>query len=902
MASGASASAASTAANSIGVVGQPVVFISDALAYPLSHVASRFSTAGFSVVRAPVNSPASVRLALGCDVVVLSLTSAAGATEALSVCAALESLLVTGASVRPRGVAVLSSLLAWDTPRSGAAAARAICEGSTAVRSRPTPARADARAMADAESRLLALPSTPNGGAPAVHVLGAGLIYGAGEGPLRSTWMAAREDAASSAPRACVDGGAPRERGAQQPLSVVAPAGAPRAVPTVHAEDVTRVLIALVSELARAPWPTPPGYAAPLPPSPYGRLPPYIVLVDASADSGAALVAAISSAAGDGRWRYATAQEMLLDDAVRDADGHATAARGTRAAGGARGGALDALLLSTNVPPIDESVLARGAVRSFLLPPANWHSNAGLVDAAARGIISREFAKAGGCAPPFRVALAGASQAVAPLAASLAAANPRALRVSPARALAAILADTADGALCDGTASGLDALAALRVEVTATMNAAANAAAAAQLAEAEAAAAATAAAAAAAALAAKGKGGKAPPAAVAAEKPLTPPAAPLPSSAPTRLPPALMARVIRTVLSCPAARAFGWILEGAPRTAAEAIAVFGDAAASSPAAAAAASDAAEDAAVLHAAMSQGLCFAPGAFNASVLFSKADIDAAAAATDGPEDSFVPLSDDVAPTLFVVLTDGAVAATEASAFSDVHDAESVSREARTARRTARAALHHGTAFARTPGSAADAAARTPARVLASAGGVVFSSGGELPLGLCERASGRAGAPAVAYFTSAADAAPHEADAVLHALVHASLIPATNVAFADEVIYSGASTMGGGESIHEHDSIHDHASVEMPLPAKSTPATIDVAFELACAESRLLQARTLNRRRALFSTLGLVPGALADAAREHWEATGGTGGGRTSALERADGATAGTITGRFVAALEK
>ena len=458
-------------------IGASSVFVSNGNAYPLSLIAAEAASLGLRVVRGSLGDDAlSARSALACDLVVLSLRGGADTfSEALAVCGGLESLLVAGARVVPRGIICLSSLRAWEGSAS-------VDEAAWRARAPPcTNNFIAAAATAAAELRLLSLPTKCAGG-PAVHILAAGLVYGAGESALAGVAAAARKAIDETAPRffrAFQENFLPEKPQAPSsssppmipigPIIGPPPSLAAKLIPCIHAHDYARAVRALLVELRGASWPTAPGHGAPLPASPYGRMPPYAVLVDAGDPPAAgALAVALARVWGDGRIVPATPAaasraasaaascDSPTDDVLGDAE------------------ALAGLCGLARVPPLAQNTGAlarrllltgggRGEDGTSARPPATANTNlAGELNLGAR---------------TPRVSFAGPAAARTHAAAALA----RALAVpliSVKSALEALLDETASPhALCDGSVEALDALAALRAEVKLALDASAEAAA-----------------------------------------------------------------------------------------------------------------------------------------------------------------------------------------------------------------------------------------------------------------------------------------------------------------------------------------------------------------------------------------------------------------------------------------
>jgi hypothetical protein len=580
-------------------------------------------------VQEPSGSPAALRAALAADVIVLDLLGAPA--EARSVLDAVQAQLLAAAAepaargppARQRTVIGLSSVATWDggagAGGDGAAspAVAAMTEASHATRVTP-PGAAHLRQL---EEQLLGLARPQR---LRTVLVACGLPYGHGHGPLAALLQRARGTLADGAPL---------------PMPCLRRADGGNAVPTIHVDDAARFVCKLAAVAATAAGTGGDGDPAPLLQRVYVAVDAAAgsssTIAGEFPTTLASIATAVACSVGSGVTTPVASPARVLDT-FPDGAAAAMSLRDLHCAAPAPDPSLvTALLPLTQVDVAFDvgSLAIHGgsggsddadngrdtAVQQgralVALAPDEWHCRRGPAHPSSLSLLRDEYVSATG-AVPTRVCVTGPPAAGKTTVARHVAESRGLPLVSLASAVDAFLsaggsAAAASGgagaaavdvggaagvvrALGDGTPTRAACLRALW-DAVAKYGAEAEAAVAAQQqAQAQAAvsgsgkAAAAGGTKAAAAKAAPAAGSAKPPAVAAAADSTAAPAAagggpsPPPSSSqlpasikPPRLPLVLLSRVVRAVLTAPAYRASGWVLDGAPRTGAEAAALFG---------------------------------------------------------------------------------------------------------------------------------------------------------------------------------------------------------------------------------------------------------------------------------------------------------------------------------------
>jgi hypothetical protein len=477
--------------------------------------ASSDTPAGF----VPVGSVDALRMAADCDVVILSLLSAA--REALAVGEAIRSRAADG---KDRTIVVVSSALAWDrTP--GAAAG--VAEDNWLGR-RPSPSAA---ALFSAENALLALGRK----GCRVHVVAAGLPFGGDGGPLRTLCQTAWESTGAL--------------GKPLPIPTTRTEDGSNGVPTVHVADLSGFVVKIAAASAG-------GLLEPGPATQFRQPLRYVLACDRGRSSAAGLVNAIAQTLGDGR--TALAGPRTLEDPPALSSTAASAAVGDDPS-------LDNLAmpyLSCDIRVKDIDACAMHG-HPLVALGSSWKAQDGFA-AAAKRVIAPEFVRAHNL-QAVRALVVGPPSSGKSHTASVLAAKYGVPVVTVKSAIAAILAP--DVSTLADSDQRRDAIAALRKAVDAYLGAATAAKEAAAKAAEDAAAA-----------SAPGKG-KAPakaPEKKGAPTPAQPPEDPYAGAnlREPRLPLSLLTRVVRASILSPVCRNKGFVLDGYPRTWREADALF----------------------------------------------------------------------------------------------------------------------------------------------------------------------------------------------------------------------------------------------------------------------------------------------------------------------------------------
>ena len=485
-------------------------------------------------------------------------------SEAASILRALEAEALTAQlpdaqPLRRRVVIGLSSLLTWQQPAFGDDATGSgccTCEVEQATAARIT--SEEARPLRLLEDQLIAL-ARPESGL-ATHVVAYGLTYGHGGGSVIALLDAAWRATAGSA----ATGGGAKE---PSPLAVPFlsdPAGA-NCVPAIHLGDLATFVTKLAASTIASDHDRGSGGGGVVP---IGQ---YLIAKDNSGNNCTwkDVATAISSAVGGGD----IAPISYMTDAMTAYPGCAIDTRDLMARS-------DASLRSSLLPlsqlslRFDPSRLAINTHPTIALAPEEWHCKDGLTGAPAAQLLRDEFA-AHTARVPLRVCVVGPPLSGKTALATKLAQTHNLRLVTVKSAVEAVTGGWATlRELSDGTPRRGACLQALKDAVTK------------YLAEAEAVQASSSAAPTGGKAAGKpataatttGKKDAAKPVAAAADAttPSTAASSGCTANAPAapRLPQVLLSRVLRAVLTSPAYRNAGWVLDGAPRTAAEAAALF----------------------------------------------------------------------------------------------------------------------------------------------------------------------------------------------------------------------------------------------------------------------------------------------------------------------------------------
>ena len=572
-----------------------------------------------------IDSAAAVQAALDCNVVVLSLLTALSEAETIveAVRAQAAQFAVGNtddaasklddeegsASDPPPGydktVIAISSTLTWDRSTS----MRPPYQEPNYRRRRPGTKSAEVKL---AESHVMALGAPERG--LRCHVVAAGLPYGDGQGPLlplfRRAWLCV------DAPTASAASAPPSEAAASTvglPLPCLRDESGANLLPTIHVRDLAAFVAALV-------------VASPAAQQEAGQAE-YLVAVDEGRDSLRAIGLAIARILGAGTVRLvpkadvssvfaaedaplrtvaapSSAVAASVAAAADDSEGlpqgaapstAAAAASPVPATGGAVAPAPSARVYFGSDPTLGPAMLALLQAHAHFdtsslsifthpqlgLPDDAWHARGGLV--AHMDAVAAEF-RLWHDLRPMRIVVLGAPTVGKSHAAAALGLKYHLPVVDARGALATVRTGGNLASLGDGTPEREAALAALREAVDTALG------------DAEAAAAAVAAAAAAAASTGPPVSGKPAPAAaatakttrakaggtaaaaaaaaVAAATPEEQAAAAAAADRPARVPRALLVRALRAVLLSPRCRNAGWVLDGFPRTWADADALF----------------------------------------------------------------------------------------------------------------------------------------------------------------------------------------------------------------------------------------------------------------------------------------------------------------------------------------
>lgn len=605
------------------------VFVSDGDSYICRALVKKLRADGHTVVTsvrsqsatsAVVDSAAAVQAALDCNVVVLSLLTALNEAESIVEAVRIQASEFAvgntdeaaskldddeGSAAEPppgydKTVIAISSTLTWDRSTS----MRPPYQEPNYRRRRPGTKSAEVKL---AESHVMALGAPERG--LRCHVVAAGLPYGDGQGPLqplfRRAWLCV------DAPAATAPDGAPAPSAVGLPLPCLRDDDAANLIPTIHVRDLAAFVAAVVVGSPSAQLEA--GQAE------------YLVAVDEGRDSLRALGLAIARAVGAGVVRLipkadvagffapedaplrtapatSAAVAATVAAAADDSDGggkqqQAAAAEGqSPAAAAAPGGGEGAspppsarVYLGSD-PTLSSAMLAllqahahfdAGSLSIFThpqlaLPEDQWHCRGGLV--AHMDAVAAEF-RLWHDLRPLRVVVLGAPTAGKTHAAAVLGAKYHLPVVDARSALATVRTGGNLASLSDGTPEREAALGALREAVDRALGeaeaAAAAAAASASATSTGAPASGKAAPAAAVSKTSRAKaGGTAAAAAAAAASPEEHAAALAAADRPPRIPRALLVRTLRAFLLSPRCRNAGWVLDGFPRTWADAEALF----------------------------------------------------------------------------------------------------------------------------------------------------------------------------------------------------------------------------------------------------------------------------------------------------------------------------------------
>lgn len=500
-----------------------------------------------------INGITNVRVATQSDIVVLNLLGSA--REASVICEALRNTIGPD-----RTIVVVSSLLTWDrgTHNNQTATSAASVRESEWAKRRAAPV---ASSLFAAENALLSLAK----GGCRVHVVACGLPFGDGEGPLFSACRASWSGKSPSGP------GIPTSR---------TPDGS-NAVPTVHVIDLANYVVKVALSSAAGGLDSGPGtgYQQPLR---------YSIAVDGSAGTSTAadVMTAVSSAIGNGRAHFISPPRIAGYNDSRSNNGASLPSTGAIGDGDASEAMLQAYLAANIRIEDPAATCAMHADQLVSLQPSEWRCREGLV-ASARTTLAPEFVAAHSLSP-VRIVIAGAPSSGKSHMASVLSQRYNVPLITVQSAIAMITAPHCDIVSLADSPQRLASVTALQAAVQRYYALAASSSAAALTAEPAAAAGAA-------------KGGK-PPAAAAGGKADAKakagdakaggahanagngagdaashgdPYATMAARAEPRLPRSLLTRLLRAVLTSPMCKTKGYVLDGYPRTALEAQALFG---------------------------------------------------------------------------------------------------------------------------------------------------------------------------------------------------------------------------------------------------------------------------------------------------------------------------------------